>query len=104
MPNVALNRTYGTESLLLGASAENLVQRGYFNGISKGSSSPVRLNIADRFRLNTRHSLCHSDYLCLAIHTGSRVANLPRAIVVEGKSFDNRTDVVAISDCLGESF
>src|SRR5262245_27092781 len=63
----------------------------------------MRLDIADHFRLDSRQGLCEGDHLCLAIHTGSRVADFLRTVVVDRRSFDDRIDVITIRDRLGES-
>src|ERR1700754_5221814 len=98
MANVALHRSDRAELPRLGLCAKRLGQRRDLDWIAQRRRRAVRLDIGDRFGMNTRHPLCFSYDRSLSLDAGRGVANLQRAIVVDSRTFDHGADRIAICE------
>ena len=53
MADIRFRRTDGTEALLISAGAKGLRQCRNLNGVAQRSARPMRLDVADRFRMTS---------------------------------------------------
>ncbi len=79
------------------SGAKGFRQGGDFDRIAERGAGAVSLDIADGRDIDTGQCLRGGDHLGLAIDTRRHVADLGRAVVVDGKAANDRVDVIAIA-------
>ncbi len=86
---------------LIPARAVNLSQRGDLNGIAKGRTRTMRLNVVEVEGINIRcgQSIAHNGLLGQAIGGGHATAS---PVLVYGRAWDQRQDSIAIGLSAGE--
>ena len=102
MSDVGLDRPDRAEAFLVGSGPERSSQGGDFDGISQLGAGSVGFDVADCFRLNSRHGLRHGDHLGLALDARGGVPDLQRAVVVHCRALDHRVNRVAVVQGVGE--
>src|SRR5436853_7634247 len=74
--DIRLHRAERAEVLLLRFFAERLGQGLNLDGVPKGGSGPMSLNVGEVCWRNARHGLRHCNHLRLAFHARGRIADL----------------------------
>ena len=82
--DVCLKRSDGAEPFLGGTRPKSLRQCSNLNGITQVRSGPVRLYIANGLGVDPSQRLGQRNHFCLTVDTGCGVADLQRAVVVDG--------------------
>ncbi len=79
-------------------------ERRDFDRIAKSSRSAVCFNVRNALGAEFASELRRYDRFSLTLDTRRGITNLARAIVVDGRAFDDRMNDVAICECLVQSF
>jgi hypothetical protein len=98
MSDVCLCCADRAERIFVRSRAKCFCERGNFNWISKRSTGSMRFDVADGSGLNIGCRLCHSHDFGLSINARRREPSLPRTIVIDGRTPDDRIDVIAGGD------
>ena len=102
-PKFVFGRANGAKLLLVRAEPEGLGERGDLDGIAQRRGRAVRLDVIDRLRLHVGHRLRGGNDLRLPLHARRGVADLARAVVIDGCAFDDGADAIAIRHRIGEA-
>ena len=78
--------------------AEGLPQRRYFDGVSERRARAVRLHVSDLVGTQPGHCQSLGDDGGLPLDAGSRVADLRRPIVVDGRAADDGQDAIPVRE------
>src|SRR5580765_3677045 len=93
-----------TELLGAGFCPECLSERSQFDGVTKGCSCAVCLDIADRLRAYSRRFLRHGDDSRLTFNARGCKAYFGRSVVVKRTTANHRINVVAVSNSVFRPF
>ncbi len=93
-----LGRTEPRESASCGGAAECLAEGSQFNRVTDWGAGAVRLNVLDRLRLDAGELLRLDDDGGVAFDAGGEIADLAGPVVVDGRRFDNRVDVISVAE------
>ena len=103
MAEVGLHRAQGAEAGPLGAAgAEGLGERRHLDRIAERRAAAVRLDVADRRRLDAGHHQALGDHLRLPLDAGGGEADLAGAVVVHRRAADHGVDAVAVGQGVGQ--
>src|SRR5215472_16633889 len=93
--DVGLHRSKRAIAAPIGDGTEGLCQRRHLDRISERGTSAMSLDIANLVSVDAGHRECPGDHLGLAVHARSGISDLPRAVVVDSRSGDDRVHAVA---------
>jgi hypothetical protein len=102
VPDVGLHRADTAEPLRPRPLAESLGQRLDLDRVAEHRPGPVGLDVGDRLRVDAAHGVRLGDDLGLAAHARRGVADLQRAVVVDGRALDDGVNHVAVGQRLGQ--
>ena len=94
MANVGFGRTQTAKLLLVGGLAERLGEGRHFDGIADAGAGAVGLDVINRAGVDVGQSNRFSNRPRLPVHAGGQVVDLARAVVVDGRSFDDSVNGV----------
>src|SRR5262245_40446603 len=97
MTYIRLHRSNGTIMLTVCTSLKDVVQGGYLYRIAEFCSSSMSLDIANLIGVQPSGCQCTGDNIYLSLDAWSCIADFQPAIVVDCGCFDNRHNVVTIS-------
>src|SRR6516164_5147719 len=101
--DVGLHRSKRAIAAATGGGTEDLCQRRHLDRISERGTSAMSLDIANLVSVEAGHRERPGDHLSLAVHARSGISDLPRAVVVDSRSGDDRVHAVAIGKRIVES-
>src|SRR5215213_5652887 len=94
--HVTLDRTQGAELQAGSRGAEGFGECPHFNGIAQHSSRAVRFHIRDAVGADLASKLRCNDRFRLTLNARGGITYLARAVVVDGRAFDDGMNNVAI--------
>src|SRR3981081_4424440 len=97
MPDIGLCRTNCAKLLSVRPRAKCLRQPCEFDGITQRGPGSVRLDVANRFRLDPSGRMRHGDYAGLTFHARRRVADLGGTVIVDSETANDRVYLVAVT-------
>ncbi len=97
MPEIALERADGDPAAGLDRPGEDLGERLHLDRVAERRARAVRLDEADRTRLDPGKRLRQRDHPGLALDARHRVAELSRPVVVDRRAQDHGLDAVAVA-------
>jgi hypothetical protein len=101
--DVGLDRAEGAELGPVGAEAEGAREGGDLYGVTELGGGAVCLDEGDGVGLDGCGYVCGADDLGLAVEAWSGVADLERAVVVDGRALDDGVDEVLVGEGVVEA-
>ena len=98
--DIRLRGADGAELLVFRVRMKRLSERSQFDGIAKRRPSSMRLNVTDGLRIHSGGFVGQRNDARLSFHTGRRVTNFRRTVVVRSKASNDGIDLVAVADCI----
>src|SRR5882724_934003 len=77
---------------------KRLCQRGEFDRVAERSSCPVRLNVADGGRIDSRSSMGQSNHLGLSLDAWRGVSDFCGAVIVDAEAANYGINMIAVGE------
>ena len=98
MADVGFHRANAASAHGIGGFAEGLGQGCHFDGVAQIGAGAVTFDVSHRVRINARNRLRLGDAAGLAVNRRGQIARFGGTVVVYGRSFDDRPDMIAVAD------
>ncbi len=84
----------------VGGFLKGMCQGRDFDRIAEICACAVAFDIVNRVGCDIRHSMCLGYGCRLSINGWGQIPRLVRPVIVDGRAFDNRPNVIAVAQCI----